>query len=1283
MTDHQPAAPKKTAPKKKRRLLKYTLGGIVLLLGAAAGGAYWLVGTESGLRFAAFGLPQYAGINTAGTVSGSIWGGFSARNLRVGTPSADIEISSLDFRWQPRELWHVHLHINEISAGNVHFQSKPTPPEPEKAYTPKEPDSLTLPLSVALDKLAVASLTQGKKKTEILRDARLAYAYDHKQHRLSLGSLKTYWANTDGTFSIDAVKPFTMQGAVHAAGELDGIAAQGTAFATGNLSDFKFAADLSSKDVGLHIGTRIRPYAATPAELISETEAQAHNLNPKAFMPNLPQAALSLTLAVRAHAEPGISDTLSGQLNLYNSKPLPADQGGIPVRTLNGSFRLDGQENIVIDHLLAKLLNKGSLNLSGKILTGENKLDLAADIKNLTVSDIASAASAIETNGSLNAKGTFASPEIGWQLAAGRAQSTGSLKIKTDTRNAQRTLLLENGTVKTENGGQINLSGSLELFQNQKLAAEIESRSFNPAKLHPALPEGSISGHIKAAGELAKQAVRTEIQLAPSTLSGAPLSGSGTVDYQNAHLSRADTAIRLGNNLISTKGAFGKRGDTLALDINAPDLGRFGFGLKGLLTAKGSLKNTADGFAKLEADLAGQARGFALGDALHVQTLDFKAKASPDPAAPLNLTLSGSGISAGGTAIDKISALLDGTRQQHRLRAEGSLKIDGKPLNLTLAANGGLTGQNQWQGSIGELNIAGALNLKLQNAMRLDAGAERVNLGAASWHALGGSLRLEQLTWSKQAGLVSKGRADNLHLEQLHNFYTPPVQHNLVIAADWDLGYTQSPRGYFNLRQQGGDITLPTPRKQPLGLQDFVLNTTLDGRGIHNRVAAGTRYGKISGDYNIMQAFGGGKITAAPVSGSIRIEANELDTFKSMMPVGQIIKGHLSAAAQINGTVSAPKLSGTIDGENLYYRNRQVGIILDNGSLKSRLDGQKWTIDALSFHRKDGSISLSGSAAYENGEPAVSAKLTVSRYPILDQPSRRLAISGSADVGYSGKGLTLAGSLKADEGRFGFQESSAPELDSDVIVIGETKPPPAPPMPLALNLDIDLGDNVRFAGEGISLLLGGKLALTSHNTSDVQAVGSIRITKGQYKAYGQDLVVKKGIISFVGPLTKPNLNIRAERRSSPVGAGVEVLGNLDAPRITLVADEPMSEKDKLSWLVLNRASSGSSTDEAALATAASAYLAGKFNDKLGLVDDFGLTSKQTRNADTGEMNPAQQVITFGKQLTQNLYLGYEIGLGQADQTVKLVYQLSRAFQAIARLGTISSGGELKYIKRFD
>ena len=127
----------------------------------------------------------------------------------------------------------------------------------------------------------------------------------------------------------------------------------------------------------------------------------------------------------------------------------------------------------------------------------------------------------------------------------------------------------------------------------------------------------------------------------------------------------------------------------------------------------------------------------------------------------------------------------------------------------------------------------------------------------------------------------------------------------------------------------------------------------------------------------------------------------------------------------------------------------------------------------------------------------------------------------------------------------------------------------------------------------------------------------------------------------------------------------------------------MSEKDKLSWLILNRASSGNDSDEAALATAASAWLAGKVNDRIGLVDNFGLTSQRTRNTQTGELNPAEQVLTFGKQLTSELYLGYEYGINSADQSVKLVYQLTRSIQAIGRVGSQSWGGEMKYIIRFD
>ena len=40
-------------------------------------------------------------------------------------------------------------------------------------------------------------------------------------------------------------------------------------------------------------------------------------------------------------------------------------------------------------------------------------------------------------------------------------------------------------------------------------------------------------------------------------------------------------------------------------------------------------------------------------------------------------------------------------------------------------------------------------------------------------------------------------------------------------------------------------------------------------------------------------------------------------------------------------------------------------------------------------------------------------------------------------------------------------------------------------------------------------------------------------------------------------------------------------------------------------------------------------------------------------------------------------------MNSAEQSDKLVYQLTRAIQAIVRVGNESSGGELKYTIRFD
>ena len=774
------------------------------------------------------------------------------------------------------------------------------------------------------------------------------------------------------------------------------------------------------------------------------------------------------------------------------------------------------------------------------------------------------------------------------------------------------------------------------------------------------------------------------MQFGNSVLSGAVLSGNADVLYEKQHLARAAADIRLGRNRVKTDGSFGKARDRLNLDINAPELDKFGFGLGGALTAKGFLAGEPK---SISADLSGSVRNLRVKQAVNIRELDFKAAASPDYSRPLNLQINGRelvipGSSGESTRIDTVNAAVSGTGMRHSIRSSGSMAMGGKNYKLDLEADGGLDKENRWKGTVGRLDLSGGFNLKLQNRMSLEAGAERVALGAAQWSAMGGRLNLNSFVWDKKNGLTSKGTAANLNVAELESFFKMPVEHNLVLSADWDLAYSQNARGFLNVRQQSGDIVLPY-RKQALGLNGLTLQTRFQNGRIDNQINGKTRYGNIGGNVGISQQFGH-SIMQAPVSGNLKIDIPDLAALKNLMPVGQSISGSLNAEATIGGRVGEPQLGGSLNGDNLYYVNRDLGVILDNGSLRSRLSGQQWQIQSLLFKRGNGNINLSGTVGWGGGVPAVDVNAVLDKYGILDKPRRRLTASGNTHFRYSYKnGIILDGSLKVDEGNFGFQKSGMPELDDDVVVLGEPKKETRDSVPFSMDIDLDLNDKVLFHGEGVDVTLGGRLKLTAQPKQDIQAVGTVAVVKGKYKAYGQDLNITKGTVSFVGPLSRPNLNIRAVRNLSPVGAGVEVLGNLENPRVTLVTNEPMSEKDKLSWLILNRASSGSDGDEAALSTAASAFLAGKLNDRIGLVDDFGLTSKRSRNAQTGELNPAEQVLTVGKQLSSELYLGYEFGLTSASQTVKLVYQLTRTIQAIVRVGSQSSGGEIKYVIRFD
>ena len=1278
----RPSEKSRTGKSPVRRLLKTVLWSSVLLSASSAGFLYWLAATESGLRFGLYTLPELGGVKISSkTLKGTLWHGFSGEDWRIETPSADLTVSSLGLQWQPQELFSDGLlHIRHLSVGDLHITAKPTPPKEE--HPAKLPESISLPLAVKLDKLSVGKISSSKAGNTFLLRAEAAYDYDHKRHKLILNSLQTPWSSTGGELEIQTASPFALQGSIHGGAELDGIAGSGKILLSGNLRRTAFKADLVGGKVSLKAEGLVGPFENSLDEQIDHILIKGHALNLAEFVPSAPQTDLDFDATIVPSPQKGLA--LEGSIDLTNSLAAPADQNGIPVRSILGEFTVGDSGILKVHDVTATLLEEGALILGGKTDTDKNTFALEAILKNASLSDFVSQKYDDVFEGSLLLNGTYREPQAKWDIRGNRASSTGELAIANDTTNGQRSLNIIKASLLPKDGGELDIKGKLELFNDRLLEAEVSSKNFNPGKLHSDFPVGSINGDIKLNGVLAEEKFSGKMQFGNSVLSGAVLSGNADVLYEKQHLARAAADIRLGRNRVKTDGSFGKAGDRLNLDINAPELDKFGFGLGGALTAKGFLAGEPK---SISADLSGSVRNLRVKQAVNIRELDFKAAASPDYSRPLNLQINGRelvipGSSGESTRIDTVNAAVSGTGMRHSIRSSGSMAMGGKNYKLDLEADGGLDKENRWKGTVGRLDLSGGFNLKLQNRMSLEAGAERVALGAAQWSAMGGRLNLNSFVWDKKNGLTSKGTAANLNVAELESFFKMPVEHNLVLSADWDLAYSQNARGFLNVRQQSGDIVLPY-RKQALGLNGLTLQTRFQNGRIDNQINGKTRYGNIVGNVGISQQFGN-SIMQAPISGNLKIDIPDLAALKNLMPVGQSISGTLNADTIISGRVGEPQLRGNLNGDNLYYVNRDLGVILDNGSLRSRLNGQQWQIQSLLFKRGNGNINLSGTVGWGGGVPAVDVDAVLDKYGILDKPRRRLTASGNTHFRYSYKnGIILGGSLKVDEGNFGFQKSGMPELDDDVVVLGEPKKETRDSVPFSMDIDLDLNDKVFFRGEGVDVTLGGRLKLTAQPKQDIQAVGTVAVVKGKYKAYGQDLNITKGTVSFVGPLSRPNLNIRAVRNLSPVGAGVEVLGNLENPRVTLVANEPMSEKDKLSWLILNRASSGSDGDEAALTAAASAFLAGKINDRIGLVDDFGLTSKRSRNAQTGELNPAEQVLTVGKQLSSELYLGYEFGLTSASQTVKLVYQLTRTIQAIVRVGSQSSGGEIKYVIRFD
>lgn len=568
--------------------------------------------------------------------------------------------------------------------------------------------------------------------------------------------------------------------------------------------------------------------------------------------------------------------------------------------------------------------------------------------------------------------------------------------------------------------------------------------------------------------------------------------------------------------------------------------------------------------------------------------------------------------------------------------------------------------------------------------LSVDEGRARLQAGGHQATVRWSRILWQQATERSPGLLEAQAELEPLAVAPLLRELQPGLgwQGDLQMAARVNLRSSPSFSADVELLRTGGDLQIEEAGLvDRLGLTDLRLALTArDGLWRFTQSLAGSNLGTVRGEQTARtdpQAWWPG--SQAALAGSIQADVDNLATWGAWVPAGWRLGGQLQVQARVGGRLGEPEYTGEIRGRAITARNLLAGVHVQDGEVHITLQGATARIETLKVRAGEGSASVTGGASL-GAQPRAELKLVAERFALLSRVDRRVTVSGTAQLSLEADAVRADGSFKVDEGLYDISRSDAPSLSDDVVVRragdapaapGAANGQPAPRRNLALNLSLDMGERFRLKGRGLNTRLAGGVKLTTPG-GRMTVVGDIRAVDGTYDAYGQKLTIDRGVISFVGVPDNPRLDIEATRPNTDIRVGVAIGGTAQSPRVRLFSEPDMSDTDKLSWLVLGRASGQLGRAESALLQrAVLALLAGEGESPTsGLTSALGLDQLSIRQAESGGVS--ETIVSLGRQISQRWYVGYERSLNATAGSWQLIYRVAQRFTVRAQAGEDNS-----------
>lgn len=819
------------------------------------------------------------------------------------------------------------------------------------------------------------------------------------------------------------------------------------------------------------------------------------------------------------------------------------------------------------------------------------------------------------------------------------------------------------------NVGRVQIDGQANWEKNVRFAAALNLSGLNTKEVLPQTPL-TVDGSFVIWGE--RQNGRWKAKLQDLTvlgeLRGQSLALTGSVEsHGNGIVEAPELYFAVGNNTFEFSGKADFAKDIPELDfktkIDAPDFGLVDPNLLG--SVKGTL--AVSGTTRLpviNADLTARNIDY-FGTTLKRGHLTGRMRSRDEVSGRLTLQLTD--FKTQGVDMRKATIELRGNELRHNL----TVHTEGTPVSVDAKISGIYERMlGNWAGALAELKVITAYGpVTLEKPMRLAyvPDLNRANVSKACLahtHArlcLENDLKIDLTNRSDLRILIGLPKFDLAFIKQ---YFPGRFVADGIIKANADVtlpaGLSELPRGRVSVRAQ--DIST----KYRMDLSDLKVGfnyVQLTFANAKDSIEGNWKInikdnGDIEGSLRMSDLF-----NSRTVDGTLKFVAVDATLINSFLSPGESAEGQWFGNLRFAGTLEEPLIYGRTGLFNAKLDSTKLPFEMLPSDIKLTFNGNSSTLEG---HLKtpQGEVALNGSADWRTiGEGKAIVTTKGSNLRVTLPPDIEFDLTTDVTCEASSDLIKLDGAISIPWAKVSVSKlpASAVDVSDDVVRLDRPrakKKAAGKPIPIESNLRIHIGDDVRVEAMGLKARLTGNLNVIQDNGT-LGLTGQISVPSGSFKAYGQDLLVRRGEFHFVGAVANPLLDLEAirnpDRTADDVIAGIRVTGSVDSPQVAVFTDPAKSETEALSYLIRGEGLDPSGDSDNTMITSALINLGLSQGSHVfeSLGDAVGISGLGFETEGVGD---SSQLVVSGYVLP-GLKVKYGVGIFDSLATLTLRYRV--------------------------